>query len=399
MSSAQLRYPRSAMSKSSIHPWSRSWLVPALALVVLAASCKKSPPARRDAAIRDQPDAAGAIDAAPAPADAAPDAMTGRPSQGPLPVLPALVLPDDPKRREKIVLGHALFFDKRLSVDGSLACYSCHQNEDGNGGHDPTAIGPRNRPLPRHSPVIWNVAYFVNSLYWDGRSPNLEHQAKAAWSGGNMGIGADYLEAKATEILAIPGYKRLFRVAFPGQDPGAERLVAAIAEYERTLICSDTAYDKYAAGDRTALTEPQQLGLDVFLGKGQCGVCHAPPHFSSAMGVDGGVYFNVGIGTLGKTDTEVDAGRMVVTKNAADWAAFKPPSLRNVSKSAPYFHDGSVATFEAAVRLMVKGGIPNKNLSPLMKDRGLDETEILNLISFLRALDCPKAIKPPTIRP
>ena len=387
------------MSHRSLASRSRSW--PWLALTMaLVAGCKKQPAGRKDAAV-EPTDAA--VDSSVMPAvdgalEVPVDAMLGRPSQGTLPVLPALSLPDDPKRKEKISLGHALFFDKRLSVDGSLACYSCHQNEDGNGGHDPTAIGPRNRPLPRHSPVIWNVAYFVNSFYWDGRSPTLEAQAKAAWSGGNMGVGNDFLEAKAAEIVKIPGYKRMFNLAYRGQQPTADLLVAAIAEYERTLICNNTAYDKFAAGDKTALTEEQQLGLDVFLGKAQCGVCHAPPHFSTAMGVDGGVYFNVGIGTAGKPEAEVDVGRMKVTNNTADWAAFKPPSLRNVTKSPPYFHDGSGASLDDVLKIMTTGGIPNKNLTPIMADRKLTTEEVADLKAFLGALECGQ-MEPPKAMP
>lgn len=310
-----------------------------------------------------------------------------RPSQGVLPQLPKLDLPADAKRADKIALGQALWHDKRLSVDGSLACYSCHLNEDGNGGHDPLAIGPGGKTLPRHSPVIWNLAFLKNAFYWDGRSPTLEAQAKAAWAGGNMGVGEDKLEAKTAEIAKIPGYKTLFEAAFPGQAPSADLVAQAIAEYERTLLCTETRYDKFAAGDKAALTEQEQTGLDLFMGKAQCNVCHAPPFFSSAMGAEGGVYYNVGIGT-DKPEAEVDVGRMKVSNAAGDWAAFKPPSLRNVTKSAPYFHDGSRATLEDAVKLMTTGGIKNKNLTPILVDRALLDQERADLIAFLAALEC-----------
>ncbi|MEZ4359220.1 MAG: cytochrome c peroxidase [Kofleriaceae bacterium] len=323
---------------------------------------------------------------------------TPRPSQVQQPVLPALELPEDAKRAEKVALGHALFFDPRLSVDGSRACYSCHQNEDGNGGHDPLAIGPGDKPLPRHSPVIWNVGYYKNALYWDGRAATLEDNAKAAWGGGNMGVGKENLEKKAAELGKIKGYKKLFDAAFPGEKKVTPDMVAsAIAEYERTLVCNDTAYDKYAGGDKTALSEEQQRGLDVFLGKGMCAVCHAPPHFSTAMAVDGGAYFNVGIGTAGKAEAEVDVGRMKVSNAEADWAAFKPPSLRNIGKSAPYFHDGSVAKLEDAVALMASGGVANKAKSPLLSDRGLTDAELADLVAFLRGLDCGGKLEAPTL--
>jgi cytochrome c peroxidase len=128
------------------------------------------------------------------------------------------------------------------------------------------------------------------------------------------------------------------------------------------------------------------------MGKAGCVTCHAPPYFSTAFLSKDGAFFNTGVGTQGKKEEEVDAGRMTVTKNAADWAAFKPPGLRNVSKSAPYFHNGSVADLRAAVKLMASGGIKNKNLSPLLTDRNLNDEELDAIVSFLKALDCPGSL-------
>jgi cytochrome c peroxidase len=357
-----------------------------LALAASLAGCKKD--AAKDAGKGGSP--TGGEPATPATEPpAAPATPAMRPSQMTQLPLPALELPEDAKRAEKVALGHALFFDKRMSVDGSHACYSCHQNEDGNGGRDPLAIGPGNKQLPRHSPVIWNVGYFKKALYWDGRAATLEDNAKAAWGGGNMGVGMENLEKKAAEIGKISGYKKLFAAAFPGEKKVTPDMVAnALSEYERTLVCNDTAFDKYAAGDKAALSDEQQRGLDVFLGKAQCAVCHAPPHFSTAMVTEGGVYFNTGIGTTGKAEADVDVGRRKVTNADGDWAAFKPPSLRNVAKSAPYFHDGSVAKLEDAVKLMATGGIDNKNKTVLLADRKLSAAEMSDLIAFLRGLDC-----------
>lgn len=334
----------------------------------------------------------------PAPQDPTPVQPAPRPSAGPLAQMPALQLPDDPKRAEKIALGHALFFDKRLSGNNDRSCYSCHQNEHGNGGKDPLAIGSGDKVLTRHSPVMWNVAYFDNSLYWDGRAKDLETQTKGAWGGGNMGAGADNLDKKAAEIAKVAGYKKLFAAAFGDKtEIKADHVANAISEYMRTLICKDTAYDKYAAGDKTAMNEQQLRGYDVFVGKGLCITCHAPPFFSTAMGVAGGAYFNAGIGTEGVPEDKVDVGRMAVTKDQRDWAAFKPPSLRNVTDSAPYFHDGSVAKLEDAVRLMARGGIKNKNINPILADRALGDAEIADLIAFLGALDCPGTLEEPKL--
>ena len=370
-----------------------------LSLAALTAGCKKAADsgqgsATGSAASPASGEAGSAATATPPP----PPPPAPRPSQGPQATLPPPELPEDAQRAEKIALGHALFFDKRLSVDGSRACYSCHMNEDGNGGHDPIAIGAGDKPLTRHSPVIWNVAYFKNSLYWDGRAATLEDNAKAAWGGGNMGVGKENLEKKAAEIGKIAGYKKLFAAAFPKEKKVTPDMVAsALSEYERTLICNDTAYDKYAGGDKAALSDQQQRGLDLFLGKAQCAVCHAPPFFSTAMGVDGGAYFNIGIGTAGKAEADVDVGRMKITNVEADWGAFKPPSLRNIGKSAPYFHDGSVKTLEEAVKLMATGGIANKNKTQLLADRGLSEAELADLVAFLRGLDCGGKLEEPKL--
>jgi cytochrome c peroxidase len=301
---------------------------------------------------------------------------------------------ENPQSDEKIALGHQLFFDKRLSVDGSVSCYSCHQNEDGNGGKTPLAIGAKDKKLTRHSPVMWNVGY-LPALYWDGRSSSLEAQAKGAWGGGNMGVGADNLDKKAAEMAKLPEYKDAFEKAFPGQAVTGDLVAQALSTYERTLICGDTAYDKYAKGDKSALSDLQKDGLEVFTGKGMCTACHSPPFFSSAY-FGSGTFFNVGVGTKGVEEKDVDVGRMAVSKGEKDWAAFKPPSLRNITKSAPYFHDGSVSDLKEAVKFMASGGHDNKNKSPLMSDKKLTDEEIDQIIAFLGALDCNQDLPPPS---
>ena len=316
----------------------------------------------------------------------------------PLPQLPALEQPDDPKRKEKIELGQMLFFDKRLSGKNDRACYDCHKNEDGLGGHDPIAIGSGDVKQTRHAPSLWNVGFWKNAGYWDGRAPSLEENTKGAWGGGNMGAGKDNLDKKAAEIAAIPGYKKLFEAAFGKTEVKADQVAQAISEYMRTFVCNDTAYDKFAAGDKAALTDAQQRGIDVFLGKGMCITCHSPPFFSTAMNVEGGVYFNVGIGTDVAED-QVDIGRMKVTNQPPDWAAFKPPSLRNVSKTPPYLHNGSAAKLEDVIKIMAGGGIKNKNLTPIMADRALSATETADLIAFLGGLECGGKLEVPAELP
>jgi cytochrome c peroxidase len=295
-----------------------------------------------------------------------------------------------------VELGRQLFFDKRLSGDGSRACYSCHQNEDGNGGKDPLAIGAGNKPLTRHSPVIWNVGYLPR-LYWDGRSGTLEEQGLAALVGGNMGVGKDNVGKKADELAKIKGYKTQFEQVFPGKGVTPETIVQALSAYERTLVCSDTAYDRYAKGDKTQLNPSQKHGLELFMGKAACVACHTPPFFSTAYIVKDGAYFNVGVGFEGKKEEEVDVGRKKVTNAEGDFGAFKVPTLRNIAKSAPYFHDGSKKTLEEAVRFMASGGFKNAHRSPLMTDKQLKDDEIKALVAFLGSLDCQVALAEPKL--
>ena len=338
-------------------------------------SCKGKP--AEDKAAPPAEPAAEKVELPPAPAD-----------------FPQMKIPvGNSQTPDKIALGHQLFFDTRMSVDGSRSCYSCHQNEHGNGGETPLAVGAKEKQLTRHSPVIWNTGFF-EAFYWGGRAASLEAQAKGAWGGGNMGVGKENLAAKAAELAKIKGYRKQFKKVFPEEGMTPDTIAKAISAYERTLICNDTAYDRYAKGDDSALSDQQKQGWGLFMGKGQCVVCHAPPLFSSAMGIPGGLYYNTGIGTAGKAEDEVDVGRSKVSEQDADWGAFKVPSLRNVFKSAPYFHDGSVATLEEAVKLMATGGINNKNKTPLLADRGMSDEEFGAIVAFLGALDCGKLEQP-----
>ena len=363
----------------------RTWIL-GVALGLSLGACSKKK------ATEDQ----GAAPPTPPPTAPTPPPVS-RPSQGSLQTMPPLTLPDDPARAAKVELGHTLFFDKRMSVDGSRSCYSCHLNEDGIGGHDPIAIGAGDKKLTRHSPTLWNLGYHKSGFYWDGRAATLEDQVKGAWGGGNLGVGKDNLEKKAAEVAKLPGYAALWKPAFGDAPASADLVAQAVADYLRTITCTDTAYDKFAAGDKTALSEPQQRGLDVFLGKGTCSACHTPPHFTIAAMMDGGAYFNAGIGTAGKDEKDIDVGRFTVTQKPEDWASFKVPTLRGVSKSPPYFHDGSVAKLEDAVRYMGNGAGPNKNLTALLASKNLTDAEIADVTAFLGGLECKTLLVEPKL--
>ncbi len=283
---------------------------------------------------------------------------------------------DNPMTPEKVALGRQLFFDKRLSGDGSRSCYSCHLCENGLTDGLPTAIGAREKKLPRSSPTLWNIGYH-SEFYWDGRSGSLEKQALAAWKGGNM--GAD-LEAATARINALSGYRAQFQTVFGGEAT-PERIVQAISAFERTIISGNTPFDRWRAGDEAAVGEEVKRGYEVFK-KLECDNCHDGVLQTDMQ------YHNVGIGM----DAEKpDVGRFKVTGKEEDTGAFKTPTLRDIAKSGPYFHNGSVATLEESVDLMIGGGKPNKYLDRTnLKKRKATDSEKKDLIAFLGSLtnDC-----------
>lgn len=366
----------------------RAWSHWVVGLFVVAGCSKEQPAAKKD--VHSPPATGAAGEQTSSASKAALPALKPPPK-----ALGSIKAPaDNPTTPAKVALGQKLFFDKSLSGDGSRACYSCHLNEDGTGGHDPIAIGAGDKLLTRHAPQMWNVGY-MPAFYWDGRAATLEAQATGAWAGGNMGVGQDGLQKKADEIGLKPEYEPLFAAAFPGEGATPDTIVKALAAYERTLTCGDTAWDKFAAGDASALNDEQKQGWDLFRDKGGCASCHTPPFFSDAFLAAGGAYHNTGIGFEGKKESEVDVGRQAVSKSESDFAAFKTPSLRNVSKSPPYFHNGSVATLEDAVRFMASGGYKNKNLDPKLTDRKLTDAEIKAIVAFLGSLTCEGSLVPP----
>jgi cytochrome c peroxidase len=371
------------MIRASIRAGAAHSVVAVCGLAVVACQGQGGGPAARGSAASSA--------SAPASATASP--------LPPIPEAPAVLgslgtPKDNPTTSVKVRLGNLLFFDNRLSADGTRSCYSCHDNADGTGGHEPLAVGAKGAKLPRHAPIMWNVAY-LPKLYWDGRSDSLEAQMKAAWAGGNMGVGQDGLPAKAKEIGALPEYQALFAAAFPGEEVTPDSVAKAVAAYERTMFCGDTAFDKFSTGDKSALSDEQAKGLALFTGKAACNACHTPPFFSDAYTTDGGAFHNVGIGTKGKPEAEVDVGRAKVSKGDADFAAFKTPTLRNVTRSAPYFHDGSVSTLEEAVSIMAGGGIANKHKDAKLVDKKLKKDEIASLVAFLGALECKGVLARP----
>jgi len=289
---------------------------------------------------------------------------------------------DNPMSPEKVALGRQLFFDKRLSGDESRSCYLCHVCEHGLTDGLPKAIGAFNKQLPRSSPTLWNIGYH-KMFYWDGRSPSLEKQAMAAWQGGNMGA-KDHESEIVAKINALQGYHSQFLKVFGG-DATAENIMQAISAFERTIISGDptsaTAWDRWQAGDESAASESAKRGWDVFK-NAKCNNCHDGVLFTDQQ------FHNVGIGM---DAPEPDKGRYNATKKDEDTGAFKTPTLRDIAKSAPYFHDGSVATLEDVVDLMLNGGKPNQYLDKKnLEKRTITPEQRRDLLEFLRSLsvDC-----------
>lgn len=287
--------------------------------------------------------------------------------------LPALEEADAAASATRAALGYTLFFDKRLSKDDSTACAACHLTDKGWATGNPTDAKVGGAANKRNTPTLLNLGY--NKLfYWDGRAPTMDAVCAAAWKGQ---LGADPAVV-AQKIAAVPAYKERFQAAF-GQDPSAENIPTALGMFIRTLKSGDSGFDRFTAGDKTAMNDAAQRGWGVFQ-KAACVTCHTPPLFTD------GAFHNVGIGS-DKPEAEQDQGRADATKDAADKGRFKTPTLRDVSRTAPYFHDGSAKTLEEAITIMAAGGKANAGLDPLLKDQKLTDAEKSDLKAFLESLN------------
>lgn len=281
--------------------------------------------------------------------------------------------PDNPVTLAKVELGKQLFFDARLSGTGKMACSSCHLPEQA--FTDGRALSPKDdgKTNTRNSPTMHNVGY-LERLYWDGRATSLEGNIGAAWK---AQIGGKPEEV-ATRLAAVPEYVKAFQEAFQAP-PNEKAIVQALASFLRTLRSGDSAYDRYKAGKQDALTADAKAGMDLFVGKAGCAMCHLPPLFTNRG------FHNVGIGMSAETP-DVGAAGEKAFNDKAYLGKFKTPTLRDVAKTAPYFHDGSVKTLKEAVALMASGGLANPQKDATLMDKKLSEKEIEQLVAFLESL-------------
>ena len=290
-------------------------------------------------------------------------------------------------------LGRWLFYDARLSADETVSCATCHR--PAHAFSDPFAVstgvgGQRGR---RKAPTIVNLAARTvlvdlpardqgDWFFWDGRVTGLERQVLAPLAD-PLEMGLEH-PAMLRRLSKLAGYRPYFREAFGSDAVTLDRVAAALADYVRTLRSGNSSYDRWRyGGDGTALSTAAKRGSDVFAFKGRCATCHAGFNFSD------GRFHNLGVGWDAATATLEDEGRWRVTRVPRDRGAFKTPGLRDVSRHAPYMHDGSVATLRDVVEFYNRGGNPNPWQSQRVRPLGLTAAELDDLVAFLQALDSP----------
>jgi cytochrome c peroxidase len=296
---------------------------------------------------------------------------------------PVEVPPDNPQTGAKVALGSQLFFDPRLSRDNTISCATCHDPQLSWANHNAVDIGIEGRSGTRNSGTILDAAY-MDFQFWDGRARTLEEQALGPIH--NPVEMGETLENVVRKLNAIDGYRTRFRAVFGG-DVTADGIAKAIAAFERTVLSGPSPYDRYRAGDRSAMPEAAARGMRLFNGKARCRMCHGGPMFS-----DQG-FHNLGVGM---DRPQPDIGREAVTKVARDRGRFKTPGLRNVALTWPYMHDGSVRTLIDVVEFYNRGGVKNPTLDIFVMPLELTDDESRDLVAFLEALtgSLPKIDRP-----
>lgn len=325
---------------------------------------------------------------------------------------------DNPMKAPKVELGRKLFFDQRLSADGTVSCASCHDPQRAFTDGRRVAEGIGGKIGARNTPTLLN-SMFNAGQFWDGRAATLEEQAKMPLTNAAEMGNRSYDDVVA-RIASVPEYARDFQSVF-GSPVTIDAVAKAIASFERTLVSGDSAMDRYIAGDLNALSESARNGLFLFRTRARCGICHAFnqnfstfasfPFFTDMNYRNTGVAANFGgfdglarsamaaardesgnsMSSLTRHERASELGRFVVTGNTLDVGAFRTPSLRNVELTAPYFHDGSAATLEDVVKFYVKGGNENLNRDWQLEPVALSPEEQRDLVEFLKSLTSDEA--------
>jgi len=313
----------------------------------------------------------------------------GKPLQikAPLGLPPVPIPADNPPTADTVALGRRLYYDPVLSADNTISCASCHGPQMGFTDTHPVSLGVGGKKGARHSPTVINSTY--NTLqFWDGRAPSLEEQAKAPIAN-PVEMATTHADV-VKRLQADPKYVILFKQAWGTDQITIDLVVKSIASFERTVLCGNSAFDRFYYGhDKNALSPAAQRGFKLFVDpkKANCEVCHTIGK-DYALFTDN-KFHNLGIGADIHGDM-VDLGRYEQTKNDADWGAFKTPTLRNIANRPPYMHDGSFPTLKDALGHYIGGGNQNPHL-----DKEIHAIDFLSfderddLLAFLNSLSVP----------
>ena len=319
----------------------------------------------------------------------------------------------NPINQAKVSLGRKLFFDRRLSFNDTFSCAMCHIPEQGFSNNEiATSVGVEGRSGRRNTPTIYNVVYST-SLFHDGREEKLEQQVwgplLAKNEMGNASIGR-----VLTKLRAIPDYEGLFEDVFDGQGVSMTTIGMALAAYQRTLVSGNSDFDRWFYGNqKTALSDKAIKGFKLFTGKAGCANCHRVDK-EQALFMDNqlhntghgykqsmqkksdkgriqvapGIFRDINMGFIEQVSAPkpADLGLYEVTQDPNDRWKYRTPSLRNVTLSAPYFHDGAFQNLKEVVEFYNQGGVTNTNLDPLIKPLGLTDEEMNELVTFMQAL-------------
>ena len=323
----------------------------------------------------------------------------------------AAIPADNPQTPEKISLGQRLFFDRRLSADGTVSCSTCHDPALAFTDRKPLSVGIQGRVGQRNAPTVLN-SFYNKTQFWDGRVNTLEEQA-ALPIVNSVEMGHPSLDAAVAQIATVQEYKEAFQHVF-GRPPNGPDLLRAIASYERTQLSFDSPFDHFIAGETNAISESAKHGWELFNTQARCNKCHALTDTQRDVTVfTDNDFHNIGIGIIrhnvvalarqaeqliksGDTSaidraaiqTDMSAvGRFLITKKEKDIASFKTPDLRNVLVTGPYFHDGSMETLWDVMDHYNKGdGLQDPYLDEDMQPLALTESDIDDLVAFLASL-------------
>ena len=286
----------------------------------------------------------------------------------------------------RVELGRQLFFDPRLSRKGAMSCASCHNPALGWSDGLPTAIGFEMQVLGRATPTILNAAFNPIQM-WDGRKKDLEDQALGPIAAeGEMNMPLPEMLAR---LKSIPGYHAAFEKAYPGEGINEVTVARAIASFERTVLSTESPFDRWRMGDEKAVSSDVKRGFELFTGKANCAICHSGYNFTDSS------FHNIGVKNLGP---EYDVGRYAQRPLKAMRGAFKTPTLRDISLTAPYMRNGAYRTLLEVVEHYDRGGDDQENLSVNIVPLGLSAAEKAELVAFMESLTgAPREITVPVL--